>query len=93
MACCHGHVLAGTRSFHPASPMYLHRPDCCTIGSRQTEPLALLVTSGKSVPRDLRASTSAEPPNVPALRSSGFAQATSPPFMKPVFEKKTDLRI
>jgi len=86
MSCCPMHAAsAPSRFFDP--------PPCCDL-SNQPRPLAFLVTSGKSRSSQLSAGNTACVLLAPVQRSSAFLLvADTPPFVKPVFDKKTDLRI
>ena len=87
MPCCPMHAASVPSSF-------FEPPTCCDLSNQPARPLAFLVISGKSRSSQLGARSAAAAMFVPSQRSSAFFLiADSPPFVKPVFDKKTDLRI
>jgi len=87
MPCCPMHAASVPSSF-------FEPPPCCDLSKQLARPLAFLVISGKSRSSQLSALSAAAAMFVPSQRSSAFfLVADSSPFVKPVFNKKTDLRI
>src|ERR1035437_4366602 len=67
---------------------------CCDMSSQPARPLAFLVASGNSLSLQLSANGPAGAILLPALSRSAFlASDHSPQFVRPVFGRKTDLRI
>jgi hypothetical protein len=67
-------------------------PDCCAIGNHPARRFAYPVTSSRSIPLEMFAAT-ASALEAFSLRSDEPSRDESPPFTKPVCDKKTDLRI
>jgi hypothetical protein len=87
MPCCPMHMASAPSSF-------FEPPPCCNLTNQPARSLAFLLTTGKSRSSQLSACGTARAITVPAQRSSAFLLvADTPPFVKPVFDKKTDLRI
>jgi len=75
-------------------PSLIQAPPCCDLSSQPERPLAFLATSGKSHPNQFSAHNAACALFEPAPRKSAVLLVVdSPSFVKPVFDKKTDLRI
>jgi hypothetical protein len=69
-------------------------PSCCDLSNQPVPPLAFIVTPGKSRPDQISGSSTAYV--MPLAHQKSFAllsSVSSPPFVKPVFDLKTDLRI
>jgi len=87
MPCCPSHAASVPANFF--SP-----PPCCDMSKQPARPVAYLATSGKSRSDQGRASSGGSLISAPLQRESAFLLiAASPPFAKPVFDLKTDLRI
>ena len=87
MPCCPSHAAS-------VPPSFFEPPPCCNLSNQPARPLAFLVISGKSSSGQLSARSIAGAMFTPSQQSCMFLQvADSPPFVKPVFDKKTDLRI
>jgi len=87
MPCCPPH--AASAAVHLIDP-----PPCCDLSSQPARPLASAVESGKFRSGQFSANGSAGAMFIPPQQSSAFLRvADSPPFVKPVFDLKTDLRI
>jgi hypothetical protein len=86
MPCCPSHGVS------PVAPLF--DPPCCDMSSQPTRSLASAVAPGKSHSGQVNASRAADVIFVPPQLSSAFLRvADSPPFVKPVFDLKSDLRI
>ena len=84
MPCC---------PLHAASAVF-DLPPCCDLSSQPARPLASVVVPGKPRSGQFSANGAAGALFVPPQQSSAFlAVADSPPFVKPVLDLKTDLRI
>ncbi len=69
-------------------------PSCCDLSNQPVPPLAFIVTPGKSRPDQISGSSTADVMPVAQQRSFALlSAAVFPPFIKPVFDLKTDLRI
>jgi len=87
MPCCPSH--AASVLAHCLDP-----PPCCDLSSQQATPLAFVVISGKFRSDSLSTNSAVGMRFVPPQRKSPLSLvAGSPPFVKPVLDKKTDLRI
>jgi len=87
MPCCPSHSAS-------VRPNLFQAPPCCDLSNQPARPLAFIGMSGKVYAGELIASMVAGAMLAPAGRRSAFrSQAQSPPFVKPVFDLKTDLRI
>jgi hypothetical protein len=87
MPCCPMHAASAPSSF-------FEPPPCCNLTNQPARPLAFLVTTGKSRSSQLSAGGTASAMFAPSQRSSpSLLIADSPPFVRPVFDSKTDLRI
>jgi len=87
MPCCPSHsVSAVAHLFDP--------PSCCDLSSRPARPLASAVVPGKFRFGQFSANRVAGAVFAPPQRSAAPRPAAeSPPFLKSVFDMKTDLRI
>jgi hypothetical protein len=84
MPCCPSH--SASANFDP--------PPCCDLSSQPAQPLASALIPGKSRSGQFSAHGDADSMFVPPQASSAvLTDADSPPFVKPVFDLKTDLRI
>ncbi|SRR5271166_1482118 len=101
---CHARMFPTQQQAHtvPCCPSraasvpssFIQTPPCCDVSSQPERLLVFPATSGKSRPSQLSAHSAANAVFAPAQRSSAFLLVVdSPPFVKPVFDKKTDLRI
>ncbi len=87
MPCCPSHAASLPASF-------IAPPPCCDLSNQPARPLAFVVTAGKSRSSQLSASGTAGAMFASSQRASeAFPVTDSPPFVKPVFDLKTDLRI
>jgi hypothetical protein len=87
MPCCPSHSVSVPANFFAPPP-------CCDMSKQPARPVAYLATSGKSQSNKLRASSGGSLVSAPLQRESAFLlTAASPPFVKPVLDLKTDLRI
>ena len=87
MPCCPSH--AASAAVHLFDP-----PPCCDFSSQPARPVASAVVPGKLRSGQFSATGPAGAMFVPPQQSSAFLRvADSPPFIKPVFDLKTDLRI
>jgi len=87
MPCCPSHAASLPANFFAPPP-------CCDLSNQPARPLAFIVTSGKSRSSQLSVSGPASAVLVSPQRTSAvFPVTDSPPFVKPVFDLKTDLRI
>jgi len=69
-------------------------PPCCDLSNQPAPPLAFIVTAGKARPDQISGSSAAGVMPVAQQRSfAPLSAVSSPPFVKPVFDLKTDLRI
>jgi hypothetical protein len=87
MPCCPLHATsAAVHLFDP--------PRCCDLSSQPARPLASTVVPGKFRSGQLSAKGATGGMLSPRQEDSAFLRAAdSPPFVKPVFDLKTDLRI
>jgi hypothetical protein len=86
MPCCPSHASV--------LPHFLDPPPCCDLSRQQTQPLASVVISGKVRPGPMSVNGALGMMFVPPQRkSSSSLIAGFPPFVKCVFDEKTDLRI
>ena len=73
---------------------FFEPPPCCDLKNQPARPLVFVFESGKGYSSPLSASDTASVAFVPPRGSSLLSLiAASPPFVKPVFDRKTDLRI
>ena len=87
MPCCPPHVVLPPTQCGD-------RSGCCGMGSQPAWPLAFLVVSGNPLSSQVNANGPAGAMLMPALSAPVFlAIGHSPPFVRPVFALKTDLRI
>ena len=87
MPCCPSHAGSVPANFFAPPP-------CCDMSKQPARPVAYLATSGKSRSNQLRANSGGSLISAPLQRRSALLRiAASPPFAKPVFDLKTDLRI
>lgn len=85
--CCPSHSVTALTNC-------VDRPACCTLSNQPAQPLAFLIVSRAPLALGLSASRSASV-DLDLLRRSrrAFPTADSPPFVKPVLDRKADLRI
>jgi hypothetical protein len=83
MACCPSHSASAV--FDP--------PPCCDLSSQPARPLASAAVPGKLRSGQFSARGTAGAAFVLQHFSAFLTVADSPPFVKPVFDLKTDLRI
>jgi len=87
MPCCPRHTVS-------APSFFFEPPPCCDLSNQPARPVAFVVTSGGRYSTPLPASDIASVIFVPPQGSSALSlMAASPPFVKPVFDLKSDLRI
>ena len=87
MPCCPSHAAS-------AVAHYFDPPPCCDLSSQPARPLASAVTPGKFRSGQFSANGAAGTMLVPPRGSPAFLKvADSPPFVRSVFDLKTDLRI
>jgi len=87
MPCCPSHAASVPANFFAPPP-------CCDMSKQPARPVAYLATSGKSRSNQFCASSGGSLVSAPLQRKSAFLPiSVSPPFVKPVFDLKTDLRI
>lgn len=87
MPCCPSHAASALA--HLFDP-----PPCCDLSGQPARPLASAVMPGKVRVGHFDASGVAGTMFVPPERSAALSVIdASPPFVKPVFDLKTDLRI
>ena len=87
MPCCPSHVASVPATFFAPPP-------CCDLSNQPARPLAFAVISGKSHAGEFSASSVAVAAFAPRSQTSALrSTAESPPFVKLVFDLKTDLRI
>jgi hypothetical protein len=87
MPCCPMHVASAPSGF-------FEPPPCCNLTNQPARSLAFLITSSKPPSIQLSACGTAGAITAPVQRISAFLLvADTPPFVKPIFDKKTDLRI
>jgi hypothetical protein len=85
--CCPSHSIT-------AFSTCIDRPGCCTLSNQPARPLAFLVVSRAPLALELSASQSGSAdPDLLRRDPRTFLAADSPPFVKPVFDQKADLRI
>ncbi len=84
--CCPSHSLTS-----PAT--CLDRPGCCTLSNLPARPSAFLIVSRGPLSLDLSATRSAGVDRDLSWRSLRANTSDSPPFLRPVFDRKADLRI
>ena len=85
MPCCPSHAVSAV----PVDP-----PPCCDLTRQPARPVASAVVPGKFRSGQFSANGAAGAMLVPPQRSSALSLiGDSPPFVKPVFDLKTDLRI
>jgi len=100
---CHAGLMHGHHAVaampccpsHSVSPIaYLFDPPCCDMSGQPARSLASAVVPGKFRSGQFSANGNAAAMSVPPRHFSAFLSAAeSPPFVKPVFDLKTDLRI
>jgi hypothetical protein len=86
MPCCPSHVASIPANFFAPPP-------CCDLTNQPARPLAVVVVPGKSRSGQFSVRSTAGALAVPQPSSAFLLVAESLPFVKPVFDKKTDLRI
>jgi hypothetical protein len=87
MPCCPSHAALALVHF-------INPPPCCDLSNQPARPLAFVVVPGKFRSGQLSASGAAAAMFVlPQAGSALSLIGASPPFVKPVFDLKTDLRI
>jgi len=87
MPCCPSHMAS-----IPAS--YIVPPPCCDLSNQPSRPLTVAVVPSKFRPSQLGMESAAGAVFVSAQTGSALGLiANSPPFIRPVLDLKTDLRI
>jgi hypothetical protein len=87
MQCCPSHAAS-----LPVN--YFTPPPCCDLSNQPARPLAFVVMPGKFRAGPMSGAVTASAMFVsPLRRSARLKDGSSPPFVKPVFHLKTDLRI
>jgi hypothetical protein len=91
--CCPSHSSSMHKCLlQVALKLAATHPECCSISAPPVRPFAVLVSSADSVSLQVGAAVViAAEMNV--ARPARGGQESSPPFVKPVFDLKTDLRI
>ena len=87
MPCCPSHAAVAIVHF-------IEPPPCCDLSNQPARPLAVVVVPGKFRSGQLIPNGAAGAMFVPPQAGSALSLiGASPPFVKPVFDLKTDLRI
>jgi len=87
MPCCPSHAASLPVSFFTPPP-------CCDLSNQPAPPLAFVVMPGKfQAGLSSAIGAAGAMVNPPERSATIFPAAASPPFVKPVFDRKTDLRI
>jgi hypothetical protein len=86
MPCCPSHSISAVAHFFDPPP-------CCDLSSQPARPLASTIMPGKFRSGQFSAHGGAGAMFVPEQTSAVLRAADSPPFVKAVFDLKTDLRI
>ena len=91
--CCPRHITANAAcpSHRWLQTSFQQRPDCCALKNQPRRPCAYLIASGElSLESAMAASGTSRMASASRFAGSG---STSPSFVKPVFDCKTELRI